>query len=304
MSSPHVTVIVLHWRGAPRTLACLHSLAALDYPAYRVLLVDNGALPTEMQQIRAQFPTLEILQLYRNRGFAGGVNPAIRCALSHGSDYVLLLNNDTLVPPDLLTRLVAVQQQHPQVGILSPKLQRADEPSKLAGLGCTVTWYDVVPSGWDTPDTHDDDHLLFFDAVFGSAMFVARAVFEQAGLLDERFFFYYEDIDLCLRARQQGFAVACYPAVRVQHAVAASTQHIRGLRMFYMGFSRQLFFQKYHPSITRLCFLLREPVHILRMARARWRVAGKPADAIGYIAGCLSGLIATLHPPDTEGTVR
>lgn len=304
MSTPYVTVIVLHWRGAERTLACLHSLAALDYTAYRVLLVDNGALPAEMQQIRAQFPTLDVLRLATNRGFAGGMNPAIRLALSRGSDYVLLLNNDTLVPPDLLTRLVAVQQQHPQVGILSPKLHRADEPGRLAGLGCTVTWYDVVPSGWDTPDTADTDHLLYFDAVFGSAMFVARAVFAQAGLLDERFFFYYEDIDLCLRARQHGFAVACDPTVRVQHAVAASTQHIRGLRMFYMGYSRQLFFQKYHPGITRLCFLLREPVHILRMARARWRVAGKPADAIGYLAGCLSGLVATLRPPAPEGTAR
>ncbi len=295
MNDPTVTVIVLHWRGVERTIACLHSLATLEYPNYRVLLVDNGALQHEMQQLRQSFPDVPVLQTHRNLGFAGGVNAALRQTLAGTSSYVLLLNNDTLVPAHLLTRLIAVMQQHPQVGILSPKLQRADELGRLAGLGCTVTWYNVEPSGWDTPDTTDGDHLLYFDAVFGSAMFVARAVFEQAGLLDERFFFYYEDIDLCVRARQHGFTVACDPAVSVVHAVAASTRRAPGLRMFYMGRSRQLFFDKHGTGWQRGLYLLQEPFQIARMVRARWLDAGAPADAIGYLGGCLVGLAMCVH---------
>lgn len=251
--APLVTIIVLHWRGVERTTACLHSLATLEYPNYRVLLVDNGALLHEMQQLRQTFPDLPVVQTHRNLGFAGGVNAALRHTLAETSSYVLLLNNDTLVPAHLLTRLIAVMQQHPQVGILTPKLRRADDPQRLAGLGCRVTWYDVIPSGWNTLDLGDGEQLLSFDAVFGSAMLISRAVLTQVGLFDERFFFYYEDIDLCVRARQHGFTVACDPAVSVAHAVAASTRRAPGLRMFYMGRSRQLFFHKHGTGWQRSC---------------------------------------------------
>ncbi len=293
--APLVTIIVLHWRGVERTTACLHSLATLEYPNYRVLLVDNGALRHEMQQLRQSFPDLPVLQTHRNLGFAGGVNAALRQTLAGASSYVLLLNNDTLVPADLLTRLIAVMQQHPQVGILTPKLRRTDDPQRLAGLGCRVTWYDVVPSGWNTLDSGDGEQLLSFDAVFGSAMLISRAVLTQVGVFDERFFFYYEDIDLCVRARQHGFTVACDPAVSVVHAVAASTRRAPGLRMFYMGRSRQLFFDKHGTGWQRGLYLLQEPFQIARMVRARWLDAGEPADAIGYLGGCLVGLAMRVH---------
>ncbi|NJL05193.1 MAG: glycosyltransferase family 2 protein [Chloroflexaceae bacterium] len=293
--APLVTIIVLHWRGVDRTTACLHSLATLAYPNYRVLLVDNGALPHEMQQLRQTFPDVPVLQTHRNLGFAGGVNAALRQTLAGTSSYVLLLNNDTLVPADLLTRLIAVMQQHPQVGILTPKLRRADAPHRLAGLGCRVTWYDVVPSGWNTPDTADEQQLLYFDAVFGSAMLISRAVLAQVGLFDERFFFYYEDIDLCVRARQHGFQIACDPAVSVVHAVAASTRRAPGLRMFYMGRSRRLFFYKHQSLLARIAMLATEPIHLVRVAWAHWRQVGDMTDALGYVSGNLVGLVQTLQ---------
>lgn len=289
---PLVCILILHWRGIERTRACLHSVQALDYDPYRVMLVDNGANQADVATLRREFPAVQVLSLGHNRGFAGGMNPAIRQALQQGGAACLLLNNDTLVPPDLLSRLVAMQRAHPDIGILTPRLLRDDESGRLAGLGCHVTRFDVQPVGWDALDNADyaDTALLHFDAVFGSAMFVLREVFERAGLFDERFFFYYEDIDLCVRARASGYQAACYPAVTVRHAVAASTAHVPGLRLFYLGRSRQLFFRKHRRGLLRWCYLLQEPWQVARMARARWR-AGSPADALGYVAGSLVGLM-------------
>jgi hypothetical protein len=293
MTAPLVSIIILHWRGLAATRRCLTSLQQLDYASYRVILVGNGALPGEIPTLCAEFPQVEALTNEENRGFASGVNPAIRHALNIGSAYVLLLNNDTLVPPDLLTHLVQIQQQHPHIGILSPRLKRDDPRGLLAGLGCRVTRYSVHPVAWNAPGTaYTKREVLFFDAVFGTAMFATRTVFEQIGLFDERFFFYYEDIDLCLRARAAGFAIACYTGVTVHHTVAASTRHVRGLRFFYLARSRELFFAKHLGPLRWRIFLLREGLHIARTARTQWR-SGIPANALGYLVGALVGIGTT-----------
>jgi hypothetical protein len=290
MTPPLVSIIILHWRGLETTRRCLASLHQLDYAAYRVILVGNGALPGEIPTLCAEFPQVEALDNDDNLGFASGVNPAIRHALAAGSDYVLLLNNDTLVPPDLLTHLVQVQQQHPHIGLLSPRLERDDGRGLLAGLGCRVSRYAVRPVGWDAPGAeHTGREVRSIDAIFGTAMFATRAVFERVGLFDERFFFYYEDIDLCTRAKAAGFAIACYTGVTVHHAVAASTQHVRGLRFFYLARSRELFFARHLDPLRWLVFLLREAPHVSRIAWAQWR-NGTPANALGYLAGTFVGI--------------
>lgn len=299
MSYGQVTIIILHWRGVEHTLACLESLQAIDYPYYRILLVDNGALQNEMQRIIQTFPDLEVVQLYHNLGFAGGANAAINVAFQQKSEYILLLNNDTLVSSDFLRQMLEVHAEHPDVGILTPKVYRASAPQHLAGLGFQVSWCDVVPVKWNVLDEQPSDtQLLHFDAVSGAAMLIKRSVFEQIGLFDERFFFYYEDTDFCLRARRAGFLVSCFTGAKVYHTVAASSTRTPGLGLFYLGRSRQLFFQKHQSSpLTRLLFLLREPLHVLRMVRAQWCDAGIPANAIGYIGGCLAGVVMTLRHP-------
>ncbi|NJL33419.1 MAG: glycosyltransferase family 2 protein [Chloroflexaceae bacterium] len=213
-------------------------------------------------------------------------------ALALGSQYILLLNDDTIVPPDLLTRLVLVQQQHPEIGIITPKLQREDT-GRLAGLGCFVKPCSIESVGWDTPDIPQQDGLLLFDAIFGTAMFIEHTVFEAVGLFDERFFFYYEDIDFCLRAREQGYLSACDPAVTVQHAVAASSQRVPGLRQFYMGRGRQIFFRKYCRGWRRPGFLLREVGRVGREVRYQLQQQA-PARALAYVGGVLVGLVVPL----------
>lgn len=295
MSEPHVTIIILHWRAFERTAQCLASLAHLEYDAYSILVADNGSHDGSLERLRRAFPQIDTLEYDENRGFAAGVNPAIRRALDAGSEYMLLLNNDVLVEPDLLTQLIAAATSHREFGILSPKTVWTDRPDRLAGLGCRVHAFDIETIGWDVADTLPSSATpVSIPCVFGSAMLVSRRVFETIGVFDERYFFYYEDVDFCVRAQMAGVLTAFVPNITVRHGVSASSRSIRGLRDFYLARSRQLFFRKHRTGVMRALYVGRELFQVPRTVRIRLK-EGSPSNALGYLAGALVGLVMPVY---------
>lgn len=291
MNTPLVSIIVLHWRYIERTKICIEHLRLLDYPSYQVVLVDNGSHNGSFEELQQIFPEIQTLALTENRGFAGGVNPAIYQALQQGADYVVLLNNDTLVPKDFLTQLVTVHQQHPLIGVLSPRVVHDQQPDILAGLGCRIQKYTIELIGWDTHMHEYEKHLpILLDAVFGCAMLIPCNIFEKVGLFDERFFFYYEDVDFCQRVRACGYQVGYLADVIVRHAVGSSTRHIRGLRDFYLARSRQIFFRKHRHGIIWIGYLIHETLDALRVI-GRKLTLGEYAQALGYTTGVMVGLV-------------
>jgi GT2 family glycosyltransferase len=286
-----VAIIVLHWRDDQRTQHCLESLRRLDYPAYSITLVDNGSHNGSIERLATQFPDIPVIRHQENRGFAGGVNPAIRRVLAEGADAVMLLNNDATPWPDALRRMVQALERHPQIGILSAAVVRADQPDVMAGVGSIVGRYWTAPIAWNEQITPLlPDVPVSIPTAFGCALLIRRTVFEQTGLFDERFFFYYEDTDFCLRARAAGFDIAYLPGAVVYHAVSASTRGIAGLREFYMARSRQIFFRKRRAGIERLIYAVVALFHLARVAR--WKLQqGGWSDAVGYVAGGLAGLM-------------
>ncbi len=119
---PSVVVVILNWNNAPATLACLDSVAQVEYPNYRVLVVDNGSEDGSVDQIRTVWPEVELLETGANLGYAGGNNVGIRCALAMGAEYICLLNNDVVVEPTFLRELVRAALTDPQVALLGPKI--------------------------------------------------------------------------------------------------------------------------------------------------------------------------------------
>jgi hypothetical protein len=207
MASPLVSIIVLHWRNEAATRRCLAQLDALDYPNLHMLVADNGSHDGRFWRLAYDFPGIETLEYATNRGFAAGVNPAIRRAREHGSALVWLVNNDITLRTDTLTRLVARWQQSPGLGVLAPRQSFAHSPAEPAGYGVRLRRYDVAIVGWHTAEpTAHNAALVPLDAVFASAVLIDCRVFAQIGLFDERFFFYYEDIEFCQRATRPGFA--------------------------------------------------------------------------------------------------
>ena len=242
--APPVIIVVLNWNGLADTLACLESLSQLDYPCYRVVVVDNGSTDRSVSAIREQFPAVTIIETGENLGFAGGNNVGLRHALRQGADYALLLNNDTEVAPDFLSLLVKAAETDPQVGMAGPTIYYYDRPEVIWSAGGEIDWRRGCTRMVGL-DERDDGQFgrapREVDFVTGCAVLVRATVLRQAGLLDERFFMYYEEVEWCVRTRRAGFRIVRVPQAHVWHKIAPGAQADSPRVHYYMTRNRLLF---------------------------------------------------------------
>jgi GT2 family glycosyltransferase len=249
--SPVVWVLVLNWNRPQDTVACVSSLRQLDYPAYRILVVDNGSTDDSVE-ILQRLPDIDLLLNERNLGFAAGNNRGIEYALEQGADFVLLLNNDTTVSPSLVSELLEVAETDSRIGIVGPVIYYADRPSEVwfAGMRFRHGLY-VVRRG-----LHLSAPLASMeevDFVSGCGMLVRRETWERVGLFDPRFFMYYEDLDLCIRAKKAGYRIVCATQAQMWHALSASTGGADSpKKQYYQVKSTFLFTQKHTRGLQRV----------------------------------------------------
>jgi len=189
------------------------------YRNLTIIVVDNGSTNDSVARIRAAHPDVLLLESGKNLGFAGGNNIGIRYALAQGAEYVWLLNNDTEPAPDALSALVAKALTDRRIGAVASICYYADKPSTVqAWAGTRVNLW--IGYTRNSTEPHDDD---WFHSLYGASMLIARPALEDAGLLDEGFFHYWEETEFCLRLRKKGWRLAAAPDSHVLHKVAAST---------------------------------------------------------------------------------
>lgn len=181
--------------------------------------MDNGSSNDSVVRIRTRHPEITLLESRENLGFAGGNNLGFRFAMEHGTDYLWLLNNDTLPAPDALSFLVAKALSNTRIGAVASVCYYAGSPNAVqVWAGARVNLW----SGYarNTREPHPDD---WFDALYGASMLISRIALEDVGLLDEGFFFYLEETELCLRLCKKGWLLAAASESRILHKVSAST---------------------------------------------------------------------------------
>ena len=220
MAEPLVYILVLNYRAWRDTLLCLKALERLEYPNYRLLVLDNASDNNAVAQLRAAFPQLELIALERNLGFAGGNNVGIRRALAEGADYVWLLNPDTIPEPEALSAMVDLAEQDPRIGAVGSVLLDMDNPQQVQawGGGEVVLFWGLIRLL-----THPRQAARL-SYISGASLLIRRRALEQVGLLDEGFFMYGEDCDYGLRLRKAGFLLAVAPQARVRHKGGTSWQ--------------------------------------------------------------------------------
>lgn len=220
---PKIAIIVLNWNGKQDTLTCLESLQKLTCPRFEVIVVDNGSTDDSAMAMQRAYPHHIFIVNSQNLGFAEGNNVGIRLAMERGAELLFLLNNDTIVAPDILERFVEGFAAHPQAGILGAKICRLDHRETLDHLG--GRWnrktgkFDFI--GGQEPEAKWQE-TQELDYVCGAGLIVRRAVIEKIGLLDPRFFLIWEESDFCFRARRAGFQVLTCPQAKLWHKVSAS----------------------------------------------------------------------------------
>jgi GT2 family glycosyltransferase len=245
---PLVYIIVLNYNGREDTLECISSLFRLDYPKFKVLMVDNASSDGTVDAVRNTFPQAEVLQNEKNLMYAGGNNAGIGLALERGADWVLLLNNDTVADGRLLSEFMDAADAHPDAGVFGPMIYYYPPEGGGAGGGAGGSeamvgvggkggqskriWYAggvvklwqglTAHRGLREEDAGQFDRVEATDYVTGCAMLISRACLDKVGRLDTSYGMYAEDADFSLRARQAGFELLFVPGGKVWHKVSMS----------------------------------------------------------------------------------
>ncbi|GAB4109449.1 MAG: glycosyltransferase family 2 protein [Roseiflexaceae bacterium] len=244
---PTLVIILLNWRNTDDTLACLAQLSNLPTNTMiqqQIVVIDNGSGGDAVDRLRAAHPQITLIAAPANAGFAGGVNQGLQYAMAIRADYALLLNSDITISSALITTLVESAQRDPQAGVLGPKVWHDAKSQRYSFYGFSVTRHGFRPLGWHAIDQGQFDHHPI-SAIPGCAMLISRQALERVGLMDTRFFFYFEDLDYCLRIQDAGLHVQVVPTVAIEHQLGGSTRSNPARRQFLLGFHRAIFLRKH-----------------------------------------------------------
>ena len=245
-SAPPVAVIILVWNSVGDTLECLKSLSQSTYPNQQIVLVDNGSRDGVVASILRAYPDVRVLELGTNVGFSAGNNAGIQYAMDRGFEYMLLLNQDTLVASDMLGELVTFAEAHPRAGLIGPAVHCTGTGQTLYALGGMIQWSKGL-----TCNRGMFEHADRFpcpaepervDFVPGCGMLVRRRFLEKAGLLDPQYFFNYEEVEWAVRGRRCGSEAWFLPSARMWHKVSASLGVSSPANTYYMTRNALRFF--------------------------------------------------------------
>lgn len=292
---PHVAIVVLNWNGRDLTLQCLSSLEGLDYPSFAVVLVDNASSDGSAQAVREAFPAVTVLENEANLGFSEGNNRGIAYALSRGADYVLILNNDTVLRDHrFLALLVAYLEGHPDVAAVGPLVLYPDSELVWSAGGrlrpvlgmCSHLGKGRPARGFSSREPYEVDYVP------GCCMLVSRPALAEVGMLDPEYFLYFEDLDWCFRAARLGYRCVVCPVGAIYHhksgtSGSAGSDRLSGTQAFFHARNGILFAKKNLRGMRKASFLFGQ--FTFKLAYNLLHLEGARALA-DYARGIASGL--------------
>ena len=286
-----VSVSVLNFNGEKNTLECVESLKKIDTSKLKlnIIVVDNGSVKKlDLKDGQWGNTSLKVIINQKNLGFSGGHNVGIEYALKKGSDFIVILNNDTYVDKNFLEELLKATEKDAKIGILVPKIYFApgfefhkdryskEEKGKIFWYaGGEMDWNNVIGHnrGVDQIDKGQFDSTSETELATGCCMLIKKEVFEEIGLFDDNFYLYYEDADLSMRVKKKGFKIFYVPSSIIWHKNAGSAGGSGSkLQDYYITRNRLLFGMRYAPIRAKLA-LLKESVKIFLTGRY-WQKRG------------------------------
>ena len=271
MNTPDLAIVIVNWNTRDLLHDCLTSVYANRGIDFQVCVVDNASTDGSPEMVEREFPQAHVIRSLRNGGFAYANNLGLTTWSFGGAPhstlpiprYALLLNSDTVVPPDAMAQMVAFMGAYPEAGAAGPKLVRLDGTLDLACrrgfptpqasfyklFGLSKLFPQSARFGRYNLTYLDPDQLTEVDSVNGAFMLVRAQAIEQAGLLDEAFFFGGEDLDWAYRIKAAGWKVYYNPAVVVQHVKRASYRH-NPQAQYEFERAMWLFYRKHYRATT------------------------------------------------------
>lgn len=248
-----VSVVVLTYNGRDHVRECLQSLRGQTQDSYEVIVVDNASSDGTPDIVREEFPEAHLVCSPMNGGWCAGNNLGLTASKA---PYAVLLNQDSVVEPDWLEQLVRALDQDPTIGAAQSKILLHDRPDRIntVGNGTNYLFFSWAGRSGELDDVEGPAYDV--PSASGAALALRRQAVDAIGGLDDAFFLYNDDLDLCLRLRLAGHRVVCVPAAVAYHKYRPN---LSPFKMYYLERNRLYMLRKYYPLRARLLLL---PVRI------------------------------------------
>jgi len=289
-----LSIIIVSWNVKDDLSRCLASLKE-NRPSvpFEVIVIDNRSSDGTVDMVRQEYPDVVVIGNHENKGFARANNQGIK--QSRGQ-HVLLLNPDTIVPPGSLDRLVAFLDSNPDVGACGPKLLNADGstqasvrrfPTYRAALYnqtiCRVMGlFRSQYRKWMMKD-FGHDRQMDVDQIMGAAMLIRHSVIDDVGGMDENFFMYYEEVDLCYRIKKLGWRIVFFPGAVITHLGGRSSSQVPWKRIMVLT-SLITFFRKHHGKFSASLFTVALKIGAI-LRHIFYLITGIFAFALAFVRG-------------------
>ncbi|MES2275058.1 MAG: glycosyltransferase family 2 protein [Bacteroidota bacterium] len=268
-----ISIITVNFNQPRVTRELLQSIQQVNtYKDIEIIVVDNGSQTGPVTELVSQFPDVQFIRSDVNLGFAGGNNIGINAATG---DYLFLVNNDTEFTADLVQKLVDVLDQHPEAGMVSPRINYFSDKTLIQYAGFTqVNYFTARNSAVGKQQRNGDEFNKVIGPTayaHGAALMVKREAIEKAGLMFENYFLYYEEVDWCERVKRAGYQIWMRGDAVIYHKESVSVGKNSWLKEYFMNRNRILFIRRNAPLFARLVFY----VYFMLMVA--------PRNVIGYI---------------------
>lgn len=270
---PAISIILVNYNGIDDTIECIQSLIKTEYPNFNVIVVDNGEDIEEHKKLHLCYPEIMIIRT-ENNGFAAANNIGINKALLSNPEFILLLNNDTIVEKNFFSNII-IHLGKSDIGIFTPKINYYSNKDIIWSAGGKISKIkaDAYRYHFNKPSklVMKDQYVSFSSAC---CMLIKSEVFGNVGLFDEKFFLYFEDTDFCKRVTNKGYKILLLPQSIVYHKVSSATNKDDKDKKIYYHFRNRLYFAKKHyPELFFIIssFLLLKSIKL----KLEWKIKGE-----------------------------
>lgn len=253
-----VAIVLVNYNGEKFQNDCIESIYNMDYDNYDIIVVDNDSKDKSVQLIKDKFKEIILIETKKNNGIAKGNNIGIEYALNNGYEYVLLLNNDTEVDKNMLGNMLKKASSDT---LVTCKMYYYKPNNMIWCAGGKINWYKGITEhfGMDNYDDGQYSESKYIEYTPTCCLLVHRSIFEKVGLMDEKYFMYYDDTDFCARVNNNNFKIWYESSARLWHKVSSSSGGAESDICIYYGTRNRLYFISKHCKvkfIPRIYFYL------------------------------------------------
>lgn len=287
IKNPLVSIITINYNQLEVTLDLLSSLRKISYREIEIIVVDNASPTDNPDKIKEAYPEIQLIKSKKNLGFAGGNNLGIKQAKGK---YLFFINNDTIVPEKIIEPLVKRLENHPEIGMVSPKIKFHWNPDLIQYAGYTkMNPYTIrnFSIGYHQQDGPEFDQPGETESIHGAAMMVPMDVIKKTGLMPEIYFLYYEEQDWVQMIKRAGYKIYYEPKSYILHKESLSTGKNSPFKTYYIARNRLVYTRRNYSGknlivSTLYQFLIAAPKNILLYLltfkiehfKAYWRALG------------------------------